>query len=58
MKLELRPELLASFARRLLISGFKRTLSVALRVFAIDTFYHIDLGGSVAIPVGKVKTAG
>src|SRR5277367_1607058 len=39
-KLELRPELFASFASRFLISGFSRMLSVALRVFAINTSYH------------------
>jgi hypothetical protein len=37
-KLELRPDASASFASRRLMSGFSRMLSVALRVFAINTF--------------------
>jgi hypothetical protein len=37
-KLELRPDALARRAKRLLVSGFKRTLKVELRVLAMNTF--------------------
>jgi hypothetical protein len=35
---ELRPEAFANFASRFLVSGFRRTLRVALRVFVMNTF--------------------
>jgi hypothetical protein len=39
-KFELRPEACASLSSRFLVSGLSRTLSDALRVFAMNTFCH------------------
>src|SRR5258708_471131 len=69
MKLELRPEASASFARRRLVSGFNRMLRDALRVFAINTFYHIRIYPlkmhglksaplGVPFPIGKLLAKG
>jgi hypothetical protein len=54
--LELRPEVLASFAKRFLISGFSLMLSVALRVFAINTFYHAGGLASMAPLMGLMSS--
>src|SRR5208282_4721571 len=56
-KLELLPDAFASLASRLLISGFNRTLSVALRVCAINTFLHAASYGAYGASNNNLNAA-